>query len=394
MAKINAKKEPFIKISKNLEISSIKKIGLNLLAVVFAFIVSGIFLLALGNDPIMFLSEIIRGTTSNHIYIRLLLSEFVPLLITSLGLVLAFRLKFWNIGAEGQFIIGGSLSMVFALLIGDSLPAPLGLIVVLIAGFLGGGLFALIPTIFKVKFGTNETLLTLMFNYVGIYLLKYFVRLDFFKKPENGIPVFKEISDKLWLTEIKLGDVVIDTSLIFAILILIFVFVYFNYTKHGYEINVVGDSPNTAKYSGMKVNWVNLRTIFLSGAIIGLAGAFRLTGSSAGHSLSINFTSGVGWTAIIVAWLAKLNPIAIAVVAFLMTMLERGSDVARTSMNLSSAVAEITQGIILFMVLGFDFFANYKITFRKRAKHLAEKVIEETIVEETIVEEKTEKEVK
>ncbi|MEG1663311.1 MAG: hypothetical protein RR338_04930, partial [Clostridia bacterium] len=214
----------------------------------------------------------------------------------------------------------------------------------------------------------NETLLTLMFNYIALYIIKYLVYVPFYKAPGNGIPTFKPIPEIGWLTTFKMGDVMVDTGFIIAIALVFIVFVYFRFSKHGYELTVVGDSPNTAKYAGINVKKVIVRTMFLSSLIVGLAGAMQLTGSAAGHSLSSGLTSGVGWTGIIVAWLAKLNPIGIGVVAFLMAVLENGCEVARAAMHISAAVADILQGIILFSVLGFDFFIKFKLVFRKIEK--------------------------
>ncbi|MDR3317944.1 MAG: hypothetical protein LBS99_00715, partial [Clostridiales bacterium] len=155
-----------------------------------------------------------------------------------------------------------------------------------------------------------------------------------------------------------------DTALIIAVVLTVGLFIYFKYTKHGYEISVAGDSLNTAKYAGMKTNRIIIRTMFLSAAIIGLAGSLTLTGASASHTMSAGISSGVGWTAIIVAWLAKLNPASIVLSAVLMSMLEQGSGVARSAMGISLSAAQIIQGVILFSVLAFDFLLRYKVTFR------------------------------
>ncbi len=365
----SVKKEPRIRIAKRVEMSSKYKILLTAFSVLAALIISGILILFLGKNPFEFFLQVIVGSFGSAINLKLLIRIFVPILITSLGLSIAFKMRFWNIGGEGQFIIGALVAMTFALLIGDSL-GRFGVFVVIVTGAVGGGLFALIPALFKVKFNTNETLFTLMLNYIALYLVQYFLYggPKFYISDRPGIPTFKVIDEMLFLSDFKSGLFSVDTSIIVAAILIVFIFVYLKYTKHGYEISVVGDSVNTAVYSGMNVKLITLRTIFFSGAIVGLAGALQLTGSAAGHTLSVNITGGVGWTAIIVAWLAKLNPLGISIVSLLMSVLEKGCGYARTKMGISDAVSDIIQGLILFTVLACDFFINYKVILKKTDK--------------------------
>ena len=361
-------KDPLIKISKRQNLALGYKLLLTVGAIFLALAIGGILLACLGYNPFEFYVQLLMGNFKNASYVKLLVRTLVPLLITSLGVSLAFKMRFWNIGGEGQFIVGAIIAMTFSLLIGDSLPSPLGAIIIVLLGALGGGVYALVVALLKVKFNTNETLMTLMLNYVAIYVASYMLKTDFFAIQGQGVPSFKVIAEQLWLTEINIGKFSFDTAVFIAIALVIILFVYFRQSKQGYELNVVGDSPNTAKYAGMKVKWIIVRTMFLSGAIIGMAGALKLCGSSAGHTFSANITGGVGWTAIIVAWLAKLNPIGIFIASLLMSILERGCDFTRTSMSMNSAISDVLQGIILFTVLACDFFTGYKVTFRKKSK--------------------------
>ncbi len=366
MTKTN--KDPLIKISKRQNLALRYKLLLTVGAILLSLVLGGILLACLGYNPVKFYTEMLMGNFKNASYLKLMIRALIPLLITSLGVSLAFKMRFWNIGGEGQFIIGAIIAMTFSLLIGDSLPSPLGAIVVVILGTLGGGLYALFVAVLKVRFNTNETLMTLMLNYVALYIASYMLKTDFFALQGQGVPSFKVIAESLWLTEINIGKFSFDTALFIAVALTIILFVYFRQSKQGYELNVVGDSPNTAKYAGMKVNKIVLRTMFLSGAIIGMAGALKLCGSSAGHTFSANISGGVGWTSIIVAWLAKLNPVGILVASLLMSILERGCSFARTSLGISDAMSDVLQGIILFTVLASDFFINYKVSFRKKVK--------------------------
>ncbi len=366
MTKTN--KDPLVKISKRQNLALQYKLLLTVGAIILSLALGALLLACLGYNPFEFYVQLILGNFKNASYLKLLIRTLIPLLITSLGVSLAFKMRFWNIGAEGQFIIGAIIAMTFSLFIGDSLPSPLGAIVIVLLGALGGGIYALFVALLKVKYNTNETLMTLMLNYVALYLASYMLKTDFYAIQGQGVPSFKVIAESLWLTEISIGKFSFDTALFVAIALVIILFVYFKQSKQGYELNVVGDSPNTAKYAGMKVKWIIVRTMFLSGAIIGMAGALKLCGSSAGHTFSANITGGVGWTSIIVAWLAKLNPIGIFIASLLMSILERGCEFARTSMNMNSAISDVLQGIILFTVLACDFFIGYKVSFRKKAK--------------------------
>lgn len=366
MTKIN--KDPLIKISKRQNLALGYKLLLTIGAILLSLVLGGILLACLGYNPVDFYVQMILGNFKNSSYLKLMVRVLIPLLITSLGVSLAFKMRFWNIGAEGQFIVGALIAMTFSLLIGDSLPSPLGAIIIVLLGTLGGGLYALFVAVLKVKFGTNETLMTLMLNYVALYIASYTLKTDFYAVQGQGVPAFKVIAESLWLTEINIGKFSFDTALFVAVALVVIMFVYFKQSKQGYELNVVGDSPNTAKYAGMKVKWIIVRTMFLSGAIIGMAGALKLCGSSAGHTFSANITGGVGWTSIIVAWLAKLNPIGILIASLLMSILERGCAFARTSLGISESMSDVLQGIILFTVLASDFFINYKVSFRKKIK--------------------------
>lgn len=277
-------------------------------------------------------------------------------------------MKFWNIGANGQFIIGAICANTVGLLCTGSVPRPLTLLLMLIAGMVGGGLYAFIPAYFKVKFSTNETLLTLMLNYVATYFLSYLKNTMFFRRlGEDGQvfrPDFKKLPENAWMYDMKIGNVIFDISLIVALILVVVLFIYYKKSKQGYEISVIGDSQNTARYAGMNVKKIIFRTIFLSGAIVGLAGMCQVSGLATSHTLADGITSDVGWTGITVAWLAKLNPLGILVTSFLMGILQKGSAVAESAFKISSAASSVLQGIILFTVLAADFFTRYKIVIR------------------------------
>ncbi|MFA6866632.1 MAG: ABC transporter permease [Clostridia bacterium] len=363
-------KEPLIRVAKRDKLKWWQNILFYVGAILIALIVGGIFISAIGQNPFSYYAQVIAGNFTNNIYIKHYLEIIVPLLITSLGVSVAFKMKFWNIGGEGQFIMGAIMAATLATVIGDTLPSWLTIIIVLLFGIIGGGLFGAMVAILKVKFNTNETLLTLMLNYVALYLLAYFKNVDFYKQLDVGAFLdFRKLPKNAWLPTIGSGIFTFDITIIFALIMVVLLFFYYNYTKHGYEINVIGDSPNTARYAGMNVKWIIIRTAFLSAGIIGLAGAFHVIGSSANHMLSENITGGVGWTGIIVAWLAKLNPFGILIATGLLGLLQNGSSVAESTMHISSSSADIIQGIILFTVLAMDFFVRFKVIIRKKNKN-------------------------
>lgn len=299
-----------------------------------------------------------------------LIKLFVPLLITAVALSLAFRMRFWNIGGEGQFIMGALAASAVALTVGDGMPAPVLILLMSMASMIAGGLYGASVAVLKVRYGTNETLLTLMLNYIALYFLKFWGETmgewNIFLSTESARPLFQTFSPAAIMPSIPtgIGKFSLNISLVIALLICIAVHFYLKRSKQGYEISVVGDSPNTARYAGMKVPRIVVRTIFLSAALIGLAGGFYV--STAG-ALSISITNGVGWTGIIVAWLAKLNTVGIIVSALLITVLQHGSSVASASYaTVDANFANLLQGIILFSVLTADFFIRFQLVGKSK----------------------------
>ena len=363
---------PVFRVSKRKEPSHMKAAALYAFSLLLAIVLGGIFIAVNGVNPLKYYETVVTGCFKTEIYIRAFIRIIIPLIITSLGIAFAFKMRFWNIGANGQFIVGAIGAATVGLALGDSLDRWLVLLLMAVAGALLSGLFGLIPAFFKVKFGTSETLLTLMLNYIAYYILTYLKNLMFYRKVSEtgGVyrPDFKILPENAWLYDVKIGGVSIDISFFIALILVVFTFIYFKYTKHGYEITVVGDSRNTANYAGMKVNKIVLRTMFISAAVVGLGGMLQVSGSATNHTLADGITSDVGWTGIIVAWLAKLNPIGIFAVSLMMGILEKGTSVAESTFNISSAASDVLQGIILFSVLAMDFFMRYKINIDLKRK--------------------------
>ena len=346
-------------------------------AVALALAVGAVLLKVQGVEPLTFYRQMLTMGIPGSRYpwraVENFIRLFVPLLITSMALALAFKMRFWNIGGEGQFIMGAFWAGFAAMKLGDSLPQPAMVLVMALCGALGGGLYGVFVAALKVRFGTNETLLTLMLNYIALYFLQFFAETkagwNFFLDPESARPKFAKFPASAQMLTIPLGPFSLNLSLVAALVLCGLIFVYLNYTKRGYEIAVVGDSPNTARYAGMKVGWVVVRTIFLSAALIGMAGAFHV--SSAGV-MSASPTNDVGWTGIVVAWLAKLNTLGILAASLLITVLQFGCQTASAAYpSIDANFANLLQGIILFIVLAADFFTRFRLAPRNRKEAAA-----------------------
>ena len=342
-------------------------------AVALALMLGAVLLICLGVDPVAYYTRMFTmGTVGNKIAYKVwinYLKELVPLALTSVALSLAFKMRFWNIGGEGQFILGAIAAAFVAFKAGPVMPQAAVLVLMCLAAMAVAGLYGLFAAVLKVRFGTNETLMTLMLNYVALYVLIFLgeskADWNFFLDPDSQRPVFASFAQLVSFPGIPMGGkFVLNICVVLTALLGAAVFVYLKYTKQGYEIAVVGDSASTARYSGMKVNTIVLRTVFLSAALIGLAAAFKV--GTAGI-LSTAITDDVGWTGIIVAWLSQLNTAVIFVVSALICVLHYGSTVAAATFSqVDSSFANMLQGVILFLVLAADFYTRFKIVSVKK----------------------------
>ncbi len=355
----NKSKQPLMRTVKRAERSKMEILKLRIIAFILALFAGGLFIFLIGYNPIKLYGTIISGAFRSAMAIQATIKFMIPLLISALGITLAFKMKFWNIGAEGQIIMGAIFASYFALF-HSNWPHFLLLLVMFVAGFIGGGLWGLIPAYFKSRFNTNETLFTLMLNYIALHVIS-FLRDGPWKDPgSSGFPKIARFNANAHIDKI-FG---VQFGWIIGLILVVVVFVYIRNTKQGYEINVVGVSQATAKYSGMNVKKIILRTMILSGGICGITGMIQATGSD--MTLAASVAGGVGFTAIIVAWLANLNPFGILMVSFLFSVLEKGSSVMQSTYGLSTYSASVLQGIILFFILGCEFYVRYKFVFRSK----------------------------
>ena len=350
-------REPLIRLAKRDDIPHARAWAIRAAAILLALVTGGLIIAVLGHNPIQVYASMVEGSLGKSRVLRETVKKAIPLLGAAVAIAPAFKMKFWNIGAEGQIIAGGICASYFALFHSGWNHWVL-VIVMFIAGAVGGGLWGLIPAWFKTKYDTNETLFTLMLNYIALNII-VFLREGPWRDP--GSQGYAKIArfDKNAALDKVFG---IQFGWIIALVLLVLVFVYMKYSKQGYEIGVVGESQETARYAGMNVRKVILRTMFLSGAVCGIGGMVQATGSDV--TLTTAVAGGVGFTAIIVAWLAQLNPPAILIVTVLFSILEKGSSVVQSSFGLSSDSADVLQGIILFFILGCELFIRYKFVMR------------------------------
>jgi simple sugar transport system permease protein len=354
-------REPLIRIAKRDGLSGVKAWAIRLLSILLALATGALLVAALGHNPIAVYVNLVQGALATKVALQETVKITIPLLGAAIAIAPAFKMKFWNIGAEGQIMAGAIAASYFALFWSDKLPQAVLLLVMALASVVAGGLWGLLPAFFKAKWGTNETLFTLMLNYIILGVEKYFQNGPW-KAPTSSFPKIAMFSRNALLP--KLLGVHIGWVIVLALMVLMFL--YLRYFKHGYEIYVVGESEATARYAGMNVPKIIMRTMFLSGAIAGLMGF--LTVSGADGTLTENTAGGVGFTAITVAWLAKLNPFAMLFIAFLLAVLDKGSNTIQTNFKIPASAAEVLTGIILFFMLGCEFFINYRLIFRGKGE--------------------------
>jgi len=354
------KKEPLFHIVKRGNVTWKQAILIRAIAIVAALIVSGIIIvLIIHENPFSIYGSMLLGAFGTKRRIWNLLQGMSILLCISLACTPAFKMRFWNCGAEGQTLAAGLATATVMVYCGGKLPTVLLLFVMIIASLAAGMVWAVIPAIFKAKWNTNETLFTLMMNYIAIQLVSFATK----SWATDGSGVLRPMPQygfpKLFGKEYLLNIVIV------AVLTVV-MYIYLKYSKQGYEISVVGESENTARYIGINVKKVIIRTLMLSGALCGLAG-FLLVGCTS-YTVNTASVGGQGFTAIMVSWLAKFNPLFMVLTTFLIVFLNLGSKQVSTDFRLDDSICDIVTAIILFFIIGCEFFIQYRVVFRSK-KH-------------------------
>lgn len=356
--------EPLFHITKRSDIVWWKAWLIRAVAILAALIVcAGIIILLTKYNPIEVYRAMIKGSFGSERKMWILLQNVAMLLCISLAVTPAFKMRFWNLGAEGQVLIGGLASAACMFYVKDSLANWQLILLMLVASVLGGVLWAVIPAFFKAHWGTNESLFTLMMNYVAIQLVSFFIML-WVPSGSSVMGIINQRTQSGWIPAL-FGQKYLFNILVVA-LVTVVMFIYLKYSKQGYEISVVGESQNTARYIGINVKKVIIRTMVISGAVCGLAGFLLVSGTN--HTVSKDLAGGMGFTAIMVSWLAKFNPIVMVLTSFLIVFLQRGAGEIATAFRLNESISDILTGIIIFFIIGCEFFIQYKINKRSKQK--------------------------
>ena len=334
-------------------------------SIVLALIVCAIVTTLLtGENPIKVYSTILYGAFGTSRKSWVTFHNLAILLGISLAVTPAFKMRFWNIGAEGQVLIGCLATAACMICLGGKIPNGLLIVIMIVASVAAGALWGFLPGIFKAKWNTNETLFTLMMNYIATQLAAFFIIVWEVPKGSGKIGIINQNTEAGWLPVLG-GQRYLLPILLVAILTGV-MYIYLNYSKHGYEIAVVGESQRTASYAGIKVERVIVRTMILSGAICGLIGLLLTAGTD--HTLTTTIVGGRGFTAVMVSWMAKFNPIMMIFTSLLIVVLSRGASEISSVFGLNHSFADILTGIILFFIIGSEFFISYKVSLRKSKK--------------------------
>jgi simple sugar transport system permease protein len=330
-------------------------------AILAALLASGLIMACMGYNPLEIYGKILAGSLGSAYRIKETVHKAIPLTVLSLGTAVAFRMKFWNIGAEGQFYLGAYGASLVAFTF-PAMPSGALLPLMFLAALVFGGLWALIPGLLKARFSANETLVTLMLNYVAAKWISYLQYGPWRDPAANGFPKIAPFSANAVLPPV-LG---IHSGWIITLALIVLIHFIMTQTKLGFEIAVLGESEAAARYVGMPVLRTMIIAVMISGGLCGAAGMMQA--SAVERSLSEQLSGGLGFTAVITSWLARLSPPGIAAASFLFSMLIQGGNFLQSSLQIPASIAQILQGIIIFFVLGSEFFIRYRFARKRRAQ--------------------------
>lgn len=338
---------------------------IRLVAVLLSLVVCAIVIFGLTKmNPVEVYKGIFEGALGTSRRTWVTIRDTMVLLLISIGLTPAFRMKFWNIGAEGQVLVGGAATAALMIYCGDSLPTPLLLVLMFLASMAAGVIWGIIPAVFEAYFNTNETLFTLMLNYVAMQVVTFCI--VYWENPSgsNTVGIINSASQAGWLP--PLFGLTYGWNVVIVMIFTVGMYVYMKYSKQGYAIAVVGESRNTARYARINVKKTIIRTMGISGGICGLAGFLLVSGAS--HTISTSTAGGRGFTAIIVAWLSKFNAFIMILVSFFLVFMQKGAIQIASQFNLNENASDVITGIILFFILGSEFFIRYRFEITKGHK--------------------------
>ena len=360
-----AKQSSVLHISKRDNLPWYKTWAIRGAAILLAAVVCGVVTAGLtGQNPLAVYKTMFDGAFGTKRKMWILGQNLAILLVVSLAVTPAFKMRFWNVGGEGQILIGGLATAACMILLGDKMPNWALILLMILASVAAGALWGTIPAICKAKWNTNETLFTLMMNYVATQLVAYYVILWEVPKGAGKIGIINQATQAGWLPQI--GSFKYLLNILVALVLTVMMYFYLTRSKQGYEIAVVGESERTARYVGIPVGKVIVRTMMISGGICGLAGLLLVGGTA--HTITTSIAGGRGFTAVMVAWLAKFNPFSMIFTSFLLVFLDRGAQEISTIYALNHSFSDILTGIILFFIIGSEFFISYKLNFLKNTR--------------------------
>ena len=365
MANLKHNHEPWIHITKRDDMPRWKMLLVEGCGILVALVVCGVILaLITGLNPIDVYTKMYKGTFGNEVKMMPSIHNVAILLCISLAVTPAFKMKFWNIGAEGQVLVGALASAFFMVRFADgSVNNSLLLVMMFVFSVLAGMIWALIPAFFKAVWNTNETLFTLMMNYIAMTLVSVFI-VAFDKSGRKDLGIINMFTGVGHMPKVFNDTYILNIIIVVAVLIIMSI--YLKYSKQGYEISVVGESENTARYIGINVKKVIIRTMMISGAVCGLVGFMIVAGVQ--HGIKEDIVGGQGFTAIMVSWMAKFNPIAMVLVSLLIVFLRDGGKAATSALKMDNSIGDVLTALVIFFIIAFEFFIRYKVTFRKIGK--------------------------
>ncbi len=332
-----------------------------IVSLLLGLFIGALAILITGINPLLVYKGLFSNAFGSWYAFSETLVAAIPLILITSGLIVVFRMNIWNIGAYGQYIMGAIFSSYFALFASNGLSKPVMLTVMVIASMVGGALWALIPTLLKIFWEVNEVITTLLLNYIALYILKFLMYGPWKNPSSYGFPLSKTFPDTAILPVLFKGTR-LTIAIIFAVIAVFIIWFLIKKSKFGYEIRVIGDNPIAAKYAGISVNRNIIIGMAISGALAGLAGMTEVSGIV--HYLQVKIGADYGYTAIIVAWIAYLDPLITVLASVLFGGLASGGYSIQITMRVSYGIVGLIESITLFSLVGAQIFLNYRIRWK------------------------------
>lgn len=349
-----------LKVSEREQISAVGSVLTLVCSLAAGMVGIGLIFLLCGANPLFAFTKIFSGSFGSAYGFKETVTKAIPLILIGGGLALVFKAKFWNIGAEGQLLMGAVFGTWVGLNWGPALPSLVIVPLMFVAGFVGGAVWGLIPAILKVRFAINEVISTLMLNYICAEFLTLLIVGPWKSAKKFGFPYTDDLPDSAILSLLP-GSRIHTVTLVLALVAMVVLTIVIYKTRFGYEVRVIGENPYAAKYAGIDFGRTTLLIMAVSGGLAGLAGVGEVAGIHHYLSYPASISSGYGFTAIIVAWLAKLNPFYVIFSGLFFAGILVGGDAIQISLGLPAATVQIFNGTLLIFLIMGDFFTKNKV---------------------------------